>query len=108
MVELDDDEKLIRNLYVSGQQREVWTINEPGLYFFLARSNKNVLSLFKSRLDDDEKADVGISDGRQDRIIGQGNRAGHRQDRCSWGILASLIKNNYKKIAGKNKGSFVF
>ena len=29
---LDDDEKLIQALFVSGQVREVMTVNEPGLY----------------------------------------------------------------------------
>ncbi len=37
---LDDDEKLTRKLYVSGQIREVWTVNESGLYNLIFRSNK--------------------------------------------------------------------
>jgi hypothetical protein len=37
---IDDDEKLIRKIYVSGQERDVWTINESGLYTLIIRSNK--------------------------------------------------------------------
>ena len=44
---LDDDEKLIRTLYVSGQNREMWTINEPGLYSLIVRSNKPEAKQFK-------------------------------------------------------------
>jgi prophage antirepressor-like protein len=40
MERLDDDEKLIRKLFVSGQKRNVWIINEPGLYSLIGRSNK--------------------------------------------------------------------
>jgi prophage antirepressor-like protein len=44
---LHDDEKLIRVLYVSGQNREMWTINEPGLYSLILRSNKPEAQKFK-------------------------------------------------------------
>lgn len=37
---LDDDEKLMRTLYVSGQDRDVWLINQSGLYALMMRSNK--------------------------------------------------------------------
>jgi anti-repressor protein len=37
---LDNDEKLVRTLYVSGQGRDLWTINESGLYSLILRSNK--------------------------------------------------------------------
>ena len=37
---LDDDEKLVQKLFVSGQHRDVITINEPGLYALVLRSNK--------------------------------------------------------------------
>lgn len=37
---LDDDEKLVRKLFVSGQHRDVITINELGLYALVLRSNK--------------------------------------------------------------------
>ena len=44
---LDDDEKLVRTLHVSGQNREVWTVNEPGLYSLIIRSNKPEAKSFK-------------------------------------------------------------
>lgn len=37
---LDDDEKLIQALFVSGQTREVMTVNEAGLYALVFRSKK--------------------------------------------------------------------
>ena len=37
---LDEDEKLTSKILISGQHREVWTINEPGLYTLIIRSNK--------------------------------------------------------------------
>jgi len=44
---LDEDEKLIRTLYVSGQERDVWTINEFGLYSLILKSNKPEAKSFK-------------------------------------------------------------
>ncbi|MBQ4402035.1 MAG: hypothetical protein II832_07710 [Synergistaceae bacterium] len=40
VAKLDDDEKLVQKLFVSGQHRDVITINEPGLYALVLRSNK--------------------------------------------------------------------
>lgn len=44
---LYDDEKLVRTLHVSGQNRDVWTVNEPGLYSLIIRSNKPEAKKFK-------------------------------------------------------------
>lgn len=60
---LDDDEKLIQKVFVSGdvanadtlnrksygsgQERDMWTINEPGLYTLILRSNKPEAKVFK-------------------------------------------------------------
>ena len=37
---LEDDEKLTRKIFVSGQNREMWFINESGLYAIIIRSSK--------------------------------------------------------------------
>ena len=37
---LDEDEKLVQGLFVSGQMREVMTVNEPGLYSLIFKSRK--------------------------------------------------------------------
>ena len=37
---LDEDEKLVQKLFVSGQNRDVLTINESGLYSLIFTSNK--------------------------------------------------------------------
>ena len=44
---LDDDEKLTQTLFVSGQNRSMWTINEPGLYGLILRSRKSEAANFK-------------------------------------------------------------
>ncbi len=44
---LEDDEKLMRTLDVSGQNREIWLINESGLYSLVIRSNKPEAKTFR-------------------------------------------------------------
>lgn len=44
---LDDDEKLIRKLFVSGQNRDTWVITESGLYSLVLTSNKPEAKKFK-------------------------------------------------------------
>lgn len=44
---VDDDEKLIRTLFVSGQNREVWFLTEDGLYEVLMQSRKPIAKQFK-------------------------------------------------------------
>lgn len=42
-----DDEKLIYKLCISGQNREVWLLNESGLYRLIFRSNKKEAEKFR-------------------------------------------------------------
>ena len=44
---LDDDEKLTQALFVSGQNREVWCVNESGLYSLVLTSRKEEARTFK-------------------------------------------------------------
>lgn len=44
---LEDDEKLIQTLFVSGQNREVWVVSESGLYNLVFRSNKPEAKKFR-------------------------------------------------------------
>ncbi|WP_241760446.1 Bro-N domain-containing protein [Dethiosulfovibrio peptidovorans] len=44
---LDEDEKLIRKLFVSGQNRDTLLISESGLYILIMRSNKPGAKRFK-------------------------------------------------------------
>lgn len=37
---LDDDEKLTRKVFVSGQERQMWLVNESGMYALIIRSSK--------------------------------------------------------------------
>ncbi|WP_159639055.1 BRO family protein [Erysipelothrix anatis] len=47
---VDDDEKLKRTLYVSGQNREMWFLTEDGLYEVLMQSRKPVAKQFKKQI----------------------------------------------------------
>lgn len=44
---LDDDEKLMRKVSASGQDRLMWTVNESGLYNLIFRSNKAEAKAFR-------------------------------------------------------------
>lgn len=51
MVDLvDEDEKLKRTMYVSGQNREVWLLTENGLYEVLMQSRKPLAKQFKKQV----------------------------------------------------------
>lgn len=47
LTRLEEDEKLIQKLLVSGQNREIWLVNESGLYSLILRSNKPEAKKFK-------------------------------------------------------------
>lgn len=47
MERLDDDEKLMRVIYASGQKREMWVINESGLYSLIFKSRKPEARAFR-------------------------------------------------------------
>lgn len=45
--QLDEDEKLKRQIVASGQNRETWLVNESGLYTLIMRSNKPEAKAFR-------------------------------------------------------------
>lgn len=47
---VDDNEKLKRTLYVSGQNREMWFLTEDGLYEVLMQSRKPIAKTFKRKV----------------------------------------------------------
>ncbi len=47
VAKLDDDEKLVQKLFVSGQNRDMIIINESGLYTLIMRSNKPEAKRFR-------------------------------------------------------------
>ncbi len=47
---IDDDEKLIRTIFVSGQNREMWFLTEDGLYEVLMQSRKPIAKVFKKEV----------------------------------------------------------
>lgn len=44
---VDEEEKLVRTIFVSGQNREVWLLTEDGLYEVLMQSRKPIAKQFK-------------------------------------------------------------
>lgn len=44
---VDEDEKLVRTIFVSGQNRQVWMLTENGLYEVLMQSRKPITKQFK-------------------------------------------------------------
>ena len=47
VAKLDDDEKLVQKLFVSGQNRDMIIVNESGLYTLILRSNKPEAKRFR-------------------------------------------------------------
>lgn len=47
---VDEEEKLKRTLYVSGQNREMWFLTEDGLYEVLMQSRKPIAKEFKKKV----------------------------------------------------------
>ena len=47
MQQVDDDEKLIQTMLVSGQNRKAWFLTEDGLYEVLMQSRKPIAKQFK-------------------------------------------------------------
>ena len=47
---VDEDEKLTRTLYVSGQNRNMWFLTENGLYEVLMQSRKPIAKQFKKEI----------------------------------------------------------
>ncbi len=47
---VDDNEKLKRTMYVSGQNREMWFLTEDGLYEVLMQSRKPIAKQFKKEV----------------------------------------------------------
>ncbi|MFJ7891330.1 phage antirepressor [Lysinibacillus xylanilyticus] len=47
---IDEDEKLIRTLFLSGQKRESWFLTEDGLYEVLMQSRKPITKQFKKQV----------------------------------------------------------
>ena len=47
---IDEDEKLTRTMFVSGQNREVWLLTENGLYEVLFQSRKPIAKEFKKQV----------------------------------------------------------
>ena len=47
---VDDDEKLVRTIFVSGQNRDVWFLTEDGIYEVLMQSRKPIAKQFKKKV----------------------------------------------------------
>lgn len=47
---VDEDEKLVRTIFVSGQNREAWFLTEDGIYEVLMQSRKPIAKQFKKKV----------------------------------------------------------
>lgn len=47
---IDEDEKLIETLFISGQRRDCWVLTEDGLYEVLMQSRKPIAKQFKKQV----------------------------------------------------------
>ena len=47
---VDNDEKLLRTIFVKGQNRKTWFVTEDGLYEILMQSRKPIAKLFKKKV----------------------------------------------------------
>ena len=47
---IDEDEKLMRTLFLSGQNRQAWFLTEDGLYEVLMQSRKPIAKQFKKQV----------------------------------------------------------
>ncbi|MEN1893140.1 BRO family protein [Staphylococcus nepalensis] len=47
---VEDDEKLTRTLFLSGQKRNMWFLTEHGLYEILMQSRKQIAKVFKKQV----------------------------------------------------------
>ncbi|MGQ7322874.1 BRO-N domain-containing protein, partial [Streptococcus suis] len=47
---IDEDEKLMRTLFASGQNRQMWFLTEDGLYEVLMQSRKPIAKQFKKKV----------------------------------------------------------
>lgn len=50
LLTVDEDEKVIRTIFVSGQNREMWFLTEYGLYEVLMQSRKPIAKVFKKEV----------------------------------------------------------
>lgn len=72
MVEsVDDDEKLIGTIFLSGQNRDVWFLTEYGLYEVLMQSRKPVAKRFKAKVKEvlRELRRTGKYDGTKESVL---------------------------------------
>lgn len=68
---LDDDEKLIRKIYVSGQERDTWTVNESGLYAIIFKSKKPEAKAFKKWVTSEVLPSIRLTGGYQNHAFVQ-------------------------------------
>lgn len=82
---VDDDEKLLYTLHISGQDREVWFLTEYGLYEVLMQSRKPVAKEFKKEikaiLKELRQSGVVITENAQPEAIDFKSKFGNRRIR---------------------------
>jgi prophage antirepressor-like protein/Holliday junction resolvase RusA-like endonuclease len=102
---VDEDEKLIGTLFVSGQNREVWFLTEDGLYEVLMQSRKPIAKQFKKEvkaiLKQLRRSGVVITESATKEAIDYESKYGVRRIRKTFRETTNLIEtwNEFKALS---------
>ena len=102
---VDEDEKLIGTLFVSGQNREVWFLTEDGLYEVLMQSRKPIAKQFKKEvkaiLKQLRRTGVVITESATPEAIDYESKYGVRRIRKTFRETTNLIEtwNEFKALS---------
>lgn len=102
---VDEDEKLLYTLYISGQNREMWFLTEDGLYEVLMQSRKPIAKQFKKEikaiLKQLRRTGVVITESATQEAIDYESKYGTRRIRKTFRETTNLIEtwNEFKTLS---------
>lgn len=102
---VDEDEKLLGTLFVSGQNREVWFLTEDGLYEVLMQSRKPIAKQFKKEikaiLKQLRRTGVVITESATQEAIDYESKYGTRRIRKTFRETTNLVEtwNEFKELS---------
>lgn len=107
---LDDDEKLIQTLFVSGQGRETWTVNESGLYGLIFLSRKPEAKAFRKWVTNEVLPSIRRTGGYSVRPAQRPTLPApkYRPDFIDWkqAVCRYLNRNDLKTVAANMKVTY--
>lgn len=103
---IDEDEKLMRTLFLSGQSRDAWFLTEAGLYEILFQSRKPIAKAFKKEvkgiLKELRKTGVVITESATDEAIDFNKKYGKYRIRKTF-TESTDIRATYEEYAALSK-----